>query len=661
MGIWPSSYQNISRSKNHESIHPAIGVLNGNVYTCWMEAEAPRRLYFCEKVNKRWRSPQELRRSGYYPDMVVDDSGNIHIVFSLRDGNFHYLTRMGSNWRSDEVISNGECPLQFGDIAHKNNVVVAAWIQGQDGNWSVYATGKIVGDQWAIPVKVADTPGGGDGNKHVQVALDNNNCAHFVWEGIGHGGKHDIFYEKYCVDTPDDATFIEVDNSYLSFHKDGSSDPSPKTFRVRASGPGSINYSIAKNKGWLDVSPLQGSSSGEWDTITVSVNASSLGDGSYNGTITITDPQAYNSPVEVGVSLTIGDEPSPPSPPSSNKFIEVDRVNMDFSMEEGVNPAAKSFSLRVTGGGSLNYSITANMPWLEIFPTEGTASSTWVPISVSIEAENMLPGTHRGRIDVRADGAANSKESVFVTLTIEPKKTPAIQLNRSSFYFWGYAHGDNPPSSTFKIRNSGSKTLNYQITSNKGWLKANPSQGISTGEWDTITVTADSSSLGVGRHRGNIQIKASGADNSPQNISVEFEVERPPVPYPPVNIVYKRMNHVGLVIQEYMSKIDWNPNSRNQGLFDIVKHRIYKRNQHQHNAPYIYIGEVAANVFVYFDGGYPSAAERNKYVYSVTCVDGAGKESLKTESIGLAQPLYAKTLPKSRDREKTSPQKKEIR
>jgi len=267
MGTWPGQYQNISRNRSTESIHPAIAVLNGRVYASWMEDERPRRLYFCEKIGGQWKSPTEILRPGYYPDMTADDSGNVHIVYSMKDGNFYYVSRIGGAWRSKEIISNGISPLQFGDVQHRNNVIVASWIQGSGGNWSVYATAKILGDNWAIPVKIADAPGGGDGNKHVQVALDGMNCAHFVWEGTGTGGRNDIFYEKYCVNTPKNATFIEVDNSFLNFHtNNSSSNPASQSFKVRASGAGSINYTLSKNKNWIGLSTVQGSSSGEWNT-----------------------------------------------------------------------------------------------------------------------------------------------------------------------------------------------------------------------------------------------------------------------------------------------------------------------------------------------------------------------------------------------------------
>jgi hypothetical protein len=95
------------------------------------------------------------------------------------------------------------------------------------------------------------------------------------------------------------------------------------------------------------------------------------------------------------------------------------------------------------------------------------------------------------------------------------------------------------------------------------------------------------------------------------------------------------MSHEGLIIQEYKNKISWKANSRNQGLFDIVKYRIFRKNQHQSNSQLEYVNEVASNVFTYYDGGFASVQERNKYLYTVVSVDSVGRESPRAEILGI--------------------------
>lgn len=84
------------------------------------------------------------------------------------------------------------------------------------------------------------------------------------------------------------------------------------TFTVSNTGGGVLNYTVTDNANWLSVSPDQGSSSGEADTITVTYDTEDLNDGDYAGTITIEAVAASNSPQTVTVNLTV--DPSPYAP-----------------------------------------------------------------------------------------------------------------------------------------------------------------------------------------------------------------------------------------------------------------------------------------------------------------------------------------------------------
>lgn len=77
------------------------------------------------------------------------------------------------------------------------------------------------------------------------------------------------------------------------------------TFTVRNSGIDTVNYTISDDATWMNVSPTGGSSTGEADTIDVAFDLSGLGAGTYNGTITVTSPEAANSPRPLPVTLTV--------------------------------------------------------------------------------------------------------------------------------------------------------------------------------------------------------------------------------------------------------------------------------------------------------------------------------------------------------------------
>ncbi|MFC2140683.1 pre-peptidase C-terminal domain-containing protein [Acidobacteriota bacterium] len=76
----------------------------------------------------------------------------------------------------------------------------------------------------------------------------------------------------------------------------------PQNVLISSSSGGILNWTAAPNQNWLRVSPASGTGD---SIITVSVDASGLSPGTYNGSITITDPNATNSPQTVSVILNV--------------------------------------------------------------------------------------------------------------------------------------------------------------------------------------------------------------------------------------------------------------------------------------------------------------------------------------------------------------------
>ncbi|MBE0460743.1 MAG: BACON domain-containing protein [Candidatus Aminicenantes bacterium] len=518
MGAWPINYENISRHPSLESIHPDICVKSGNLYATYMEGgvvPGDWKLYFCEKSGGSWKTPLVLAQPGYYPAIAVDGPGNIHIAYSNRSGNFFSVSRTDGNWTPITVISSNYAPLQFGYIKRKGSIIVATWVQSDGGNYSPFYAMKISGSKWTIPIKIAD--GGALDNKHVQVALDGQGYAHFIWEDGGVGGNVDVFYQKvFLADL--DRPFIEVDKFYLEFTTKEFKNPDPQIFRIRNVGKDTLDYAISSNRSWINVYPEAGTSSGEWDDISVGLDVANLKSGKYKGVVTVNSSNAFNSPVEIEISLCI-----------------------------------------------------------------------------------------------------------------EEPESPNILLNKSSLSFSAYAAGENPPSQTFEIRNGGINTLNYEISSNRNWIEVSPKKGSSSGEWDAITVAVDTFSLGVGHYTGVIEITGN-AGNSPQKITVDLEVILPPYPYPPTNVQVEKISHEGLMLRIYKNEISWEKNLKNKGLFMIEKYRIYRKEKTESISAYIKVGEVNADTFIFYDGDFSSIKERDQYSYSVTSVDVNNNESQKAET-----------------------------
>jgi hypothetical protein len=80
-----------------------------------------------------------------------------------------------------------------------------------------------------------------------------------------------------------------------------------QSFTVYNSGSGTLNYSIVDDASWLSISPTNGTSTGESDTIQVTYNPSGLYTGVYSANITITASGAQGSPKIIPVTLTVRD------------------------------------------------------------------------------------------------------------------------------------------------------------------------------------------------------------------------------------------------------------------------------------------------------------------------------------------------------------------
>ena len=73
-------------------------------------------------------------------------------------------------------------------------------------------------------------------------------------------------------------------------------------FSIDNNGSGTLNWAVSDDAPWLHCSPTSGTNSGQ---VTVSVNVSGFAAGAYNGTITVTSPDAVNSPQTVDVIMVV--------------------------------------------------------------------------------------------------------------------------------------------------------------------------------------------------------------------------------------------------------------------------------------------------------------------------------------------------------------------
>ncbi|MHC4216587.1 MAG: BACON domain-containing protein, partial [Planctomycetota bacterium] len=101
---------------------------------------------------------------------------------------------------------------------------------------------------------------------------------------------------------------IKLSDSDVGFYayEDGLN-PDDQILTIRNGGIGILNWEITETCDWLTANPTIGSSQGEPNEVTLSVEISGLWRGEYNCQLTVSDPYAMNNPLQMTVTLEVHD------------------------------------------------------------------------------------------------------------------------------------------------------------------------------------------------------------------------------------------------------------------------------------------------------------------------------------------------------------------
>jgi hypothetical protein len=96
---------------------------------------------------------------------------------------------------------------------------------------------------------------------------------------------------------------LKIDHTKLYFAAElPDSTTSPQSLLVSNSGAGTMTWSVSANENWLKFSPTSGTNS---SVITVSANPTGLTIGTYSAVLSISSPQANNSPLKVEIQFQV--------------------------------------------------------------------------------------------------------------------------------------------------------------------------------------------------------------------------------------------------------------------------------------------------------------------------------------------------------------------
>ncbi|HKX32293.1 MAG TPA: S8 family serine peptidase [Blastocatellia bacterium] len=222
-----------------------------------------------------------------------------------------------------------------------------------------------------------------------------------------------------------------------------------------------------------------------------------------------------NDPTDQDFALVVyNGNPTPPTAP----IIEVKPLSLSFTaVLGGPNPADQTININNTGIDTLNWTATADAPWLTVTPGGGAAPST---PAVSANIALLPAGIHEGTISIRSDHALNSPVSLPVKLTIVPR---AFEVSPSALNFSASFGGNNPAPQPISIVNSVNSLRGWTASADAAWLSLSPASGTAPA---TLLVAPGIEGLPVGFHTGTITIRSTVSAVPPVQVPVTLTVNQ---------------------------------------------------------------------------------------------------------------------------------------
>jgi len=253
---------------------------------------------------------------------------------------------------------------------------------------------------------------------------------------------------------------ISVQPGLLSFPFTLNAAAASQSVSVINQGAQAVAYSASASTktggSWLSVSGPGSAPAFGQGSIQVTADPTGLDAGTYTGYVTVT---AGASQFNVSVVMTVT---------GSQQIISLSQTGLTFrAVAGGGAPAPQSYGVLNGGAGSLTWTATGSTlsgsNWLTWTPLNGSSSATAAsPVSVHVNPAALAPGDYYGKVQISADGVANSPQAVSVVLTVLPATG---NLNPSvlptGLIFVGTAGAANPAKQSLQITNLSSKPLTY--------------------------------------------------------------------------------------------------------------------------------------------------------------------------------------------------------
>ncbi len=317
---------------------------------------------------------------------------------------------------------------------------------------------------------------------------------------------------------------INLSTTSLSFSAtSGSLTPSSQTINLWNTGNANLSWNATTDQNWCHVSPSSGNLSPNSNTnLAVSVDAPS-NIGTFNCTVTVTDPNASNSPRQFNVRYTVLE------PARALLSLNVNNFNFSGVTGEG-QPAPQTLRIRNSGTQSLTWTGRTNQSWCRINGQNNSASiggtlfgGAFELVNLSVDAPSNV-GTFYCVVTITSPEAENSPQNAVITYSVISISRPTINLSTTSLSFSATSGSLTPSSQTINLWNTGNANLSWNATTDQNWCHVSPSSGnLSPNSNTNLAVSVDAPS-NIGTFNCTVTVTDPNASNSPRALLVNYQV-----------------------------------------------------------------------------------------------------------------------------------------
>jgi len=190
----------------------------------------------------------------------------------------------------------------------------------------------------------------------------------------------------------------------------------------RGGGCCELSYRMEWDCDWVDVFPTSGTSHGEHDEITVTIDTTDLPLGEYTCEIDIKSNEG-NGVFTVHVNIVDIKEPTLAYTPEVNNLGDV--------VENGI--ASTVFEIWNLGMEELIFSVDTDISWMTLSPVNGTSKGEPTEITVNIDTTELDFGEHSGEVNIQSNGGDGVFTVEFTVvrcteLQVKPKSGIGISI-----------------------------------------------------------------------------------------------------------------------------------------------------------------------------------------------------------------------------------------